>query len=793
MSDSSTLFTVSLCTLYSIKDLKKELRFMVDKINGSSRKRMVWVVAVVAAVFCLLASYFTLTGDTAILLCRFGSLFERSAPNVALNIYTRALDLSVATRGEYSQTSGEIECDLASLLRKRHRIRESRYHFERLASAEFIPYLTKKRLGYVEYSLGRLYFNDHLYDQAAAHFQNSEAFLPQKVEHEDIIKARVLYDQAKALLDTPHPAKAEALLQKAQGILSSAKAPNLEAKEDVSYAQDDISYALARLYKRQGRLSEAANLYTLILSRCQARKDRDLHEMASLNVSLAFLAKNEGNDKQALDYCQQALDLVPNYDRARWCLAMTYDLMGDYNHALSAYGSYFSTQDPLEARSTDEQQIMPYRQICQADYFAAETCQLKACVRTSTPLKVFIRDASTPSGFSKTSREDILQCLEQWCAILPSKLKYVLVDEQETANLIFLRVDSSYDIDDNGETEGLSKSTFGKQLGWGVTEVTAAKIRIVDDLDEAKNAIKRKETRSTVLHEIGHALGIRAHSPYADDVMFPSSVVSEPSKRDVATIKLLYDPAVTTLAEQSLRTLAAGGKPEALVALGEIYERGIDTTKTKNCYVAMEFYKRAIKAGSIDASMKLGDLYETKSDGWKVDYPAALALFKQAAAKNEPQAFVEIGKMYEYGRGVGRSPATAFVQFKKAAQLGSRVGKRKLGICYMHGFGTTKDYFQALKWLEIAAKAGDSYSEYYVGEFYYKGLGVEQDYERARQCYERAANNGSRHGQEMMGFLFETGRGVSRDLSTAKLWYLKAAENNSSYAKKRLVALSGRQ
>ncbi len=760
------------------------------KINDSFRKRLIWVVAIVTAMLCGLAGYFTLTGDTAILLGRFGSLFEQSAPNVALSIYSSALGLSVATRGEYSQTSGEIECDLASLLRKRNRIRESRYHFERLASAEFRPYLTKKRLGYVEYSLARLYSNAHLYDQAASHFQNSEALLPQKVEHEDIMKARLLYDQAKALLDTPHPAKAEALLQKAQEILSSAKAPNLEAKDDLSYAQDDVSYALARLYKRQGRLSEAANLYILILSRCQARKDRDIDEIASLNVSLAYLAKNNGNEKQSLDYCQQALDLVPNYQRARWCLAMTYDLMGDYDHALSAYGSYFSKLDPREARSTDKQQIMPYRQICQADYFAAETCQLKACVRASTPLKVFIQDASKPSGFSKTSREDILQSLEKWCAILPSKLKYILVDEQEAANLIFLRVDSSYDIDDNGGYEGLSRSSFGKQLGWGVTEVTAAKIRIVDDLDEAKNAIKRKKTRSMVSHEIGHALGIRAHSPYADDVMFPSSVASEPSKRDVATIKLLYDPAVTTLAEQSLRTLAAEGRPEALVALGEIYERGIDTTKTKNCYVAMEFYKRAVKAGSIDASMKLGDLYETKADDWKVDYPAALAQFKQAAAKNEPQAFVEIGKLYEHGWGVARSPATAFGQYKKAAQLGSRAGKRELGICYMNGFGTTKDYFQALKWLEIAAKAGDSYSEYYIGEFYYKGLGVQRDYERARQCYERAANDGSRHGQEMMGFLFETGHGVSRDLSTAKLWYLKAAKNNSSYAKKRLVVLS---
>ncbi len=45
---------------------------------------------------------------------------------------------------------------------------------------------------------------------------------------------------------------------------------------------------------------------------------------------------------------------------------------------------------------------------------------------------------------------------------------------------------------------------------------------------------------ATVLHEIGHALGIFAHSPYGDDVMYVSPSRRDLSPRDRATIEAAY-------------------------------------------------------------------------------------------------------------------------------------------------------------------------------------------------------------------------------------------------------------
>ena len=41
-------------------------------------------------------------------------------------------------------------------------------------------------------------------------------------------------------------------------------------------------------------------------------------------------------------------------------------------------------------------------------------------------------------------------------------------------------------------------------------------------------------------HEFGHALGIKAHSPYRDDLMYENNVVNRLSPADKSTIRYLY-------------------------------------------------------------------------------------------------------------------------------------------------------------------------------------------------------------------------------------------------------------
>ncbi len=49
-----------------------------------------------------------------------------------------------------------------------------------------------------------------------------------------------------------------------------------------------------------------------------------------------------------------------------------------------------------------------------------------------------------------------------------------------------------------------------------------------------------EKMQGSATHEFGHALGIKAHSPYRDDIMYENNVVFSLSEGDKATIRMLY-------------------------------------------------------------------------------------------------------------------------------------------------------------------------------------------------------------------------------------------------------------
>lgn len=58
---------------------------------------------------------------------------------------------------------------------------------------------------------------------------------------------------------------------------------------------------------------------------------------------------------------------------------------------------------------------------------------------------------------------------------------------------------------------------------------------VSEDPQDVVNCLARVTT-----HEIGHAMGIFAHSPFPEDLMYTRPLVTHPSARDRATIQVLY-------------------------------------------------------------------------------------------------------------------------------------------------------------------------------------------------------------------------------------------------------------
>ena len=82
---------------------------------------------------------------------------------------------------------------------------------------------------------------------------------------------------------------------------------------------------------------------------------------------------------------------------------------------------------------------------------------------------------------------------------------------------------------------------------------------------------------------------------------------------------------------------------------------------------------------------------------------------------------MNLGFMYEQGRGVPQDDAEAAHWYATAAEQGLLPAEWNLAVAYEKGRGIPRDYKQARYWYEQGAHAGDKQSEERLGELLYLG------------------------------------------------------------------------
>jgi TPR repeat protein len=111
----------------------------------------------------------------------------------------------------------------------------------------------------------------------------------------------------------------------------------------------------------------------------------------------------------------------------------------------------------------------------------------------------------------------------------------------------------------------------------------------------------------------------------------------------------------------------------------------------------------------------------------KGDVAAAVLDWRKAAKGGHPMAAYLLGQLYEQGRGVAVSPATAFRYYKQAAAAGQAQAAVRVGLVYRDGnkaLGVRSDYQKALKMFETGALASWPEAQFYLADMYRRGLGV---------------------------------------------------------------------
>ncbi|MEP7240662.1 MAG: toll/interleukin-1 receptor domain-containing protein [Devosia sp.] len=252
------------------------------------------------------------------------------------------------------------------------------------------------------------------------------------------------------------------------------------------------------------------------------------------------------------------------------------------------------------------------------------------------------------------------------------------------------------------------------------------------------------------------------------------------------------------------------------VAQGYILEAGFDG-HTVDYAGAAELYRQAADQGSPDAQLALGALFQ-RGVGVDRDWSRALSLFSAAADAGYPEALRRLAIMYELGQGApadvnhaaqlyetasikGDLPALFLADYgvgdsvsitnrltnemeRLAGEPNNPVGERMLGQLYERGYMRNTDFTQAQQQYELCANQNNAMCQYMLGYFYYYRQGENT---KALELFQASADQGNLYGQYWVAYMTEYGYGTTADLNKALSYYRLAANQGHLSAINRLA------
>lgn len=248
-------------------------------------------------------------------------------------------------------------------------------------------------------------------------------------------------------------------------------------------------------------------------------------------------------------------------------------------------------------------------------------------------------------------------------------------------------------------------------------------------------------------------------------------------------------PRDVTQARKWFQRAAEQGSSGAMVEIGRLYRFG-DGVPT-DAEAAIKWFQKADEAGDGLGRLNLGLLYEEMG---RADQ--AFQCYREAAAKNDTEAMIQLYFCYWSGKAVVTDRPEAMKWLTQAAEAGNPYGQCLLGFRYRQnewvGEGPNQqlkraDIPEALRWFRRSAEQGWAGGQYYLGQLYLAGEGVMQDEERGLDLTRAAADQN--HGQALcdLAELYASGVGEPRDPNDRPvLLLLRAAARGCRDACRRL-------
>ena len=150
------------------------------------------------------------------------------------------------------------------------------------------------------------------------------------------------------------------------------------------------------------------------------------------------------------------------------------------------------------------------------------------------PIKVYITNGEIIPGYHPVYDELLRESFAEWTEASKGKIAFEFVDKPEDATLTCKWTDNLHAPELKAEAGNANVTADGD----GIDGATVNLLVVSPIKDQPMTDFL---LHNVCLHEIGHALGLMGHSPYQDDIMFPSLLLQRGiSQRDKNTLFLLY-------------------------------------------------------------------------------------------------------------------------------------------------------------------------------------------------------------------------------------------------------------
>ena len=209
------------------------------------------------------------------------------------------------------------------------------------------------------------------------------------------------------------------------------------------------------------------------------------------------------------------------------------------------------------------------------------------------PLKVFITEGRGVQGWDSSMKQSVLSAMRIWQQGTRNRVSFTQVYSQSNADIV-VRWRRNF-------SDGILGVSPLQTVG---DTIVASDVNLATFYPDSNRAIPPDDLRAIAVHELGHAIGIRGHSPNPDDIMFYSKTRQEDglSQRDMNTVGMLYNLQADV---QNGNSSTAQNRQYY-----DLYQQGFQAQTSGRNDTAMAAYRQAIQINpnKFEARFNLGAL-----------------------------------------------------------------------------------------------------------------------------------------------------------------------------------------